>query len=85
MTTSAPVQSVASYSTVLAFAAPGADIVSRDQKVEPPPRIPSRPNLSRQPGDEPEPPDYTVYLPQQKDEAGPTYSNLNPALPHRAN
>ncbi|MFT3828778.1 MAG: hypothetical protein QM691_03630 [Opitutaceae bacterium] len=79
MTTSVPVQSSASYATVLAYAAPGADKVSSDQKVEPPPRIPSRPNLSRQPGDEPEPTDYTVYLPQRKDDVGPTYSNLNPA------
>ncbi len=64
---------------MLAFAAPAADTVSRDQKVDPPPRIPSRPNLDRQPGDQPEGEDYTVYLPRRKDETGPTYSNLNPA------
>jgi len=49
--------------------------VSRDQKVEQPPRLPSRPNLTGQP----EPEDYTVYLPQKKDDTGPIYTNLNPA------
>lgn len=83
MITSDPVQSnsVPSYTSVLAQASSGTENVSRDQKVDPPPRIPSRPNLSRQPGD---PPDDTVYLPAQKDETGPTYSNLNPALPRKA-
>ncbi len=83
MTTSVPVQSAASYLPMLAQASFGADNVSRDQKVEPPPRIPSRPNLARQPGDEPEPEDYTVYLPRSKDETGPTYSDLNPAKPRK--
>ena len=75
MTTPSPVQSAASYTSVLAYASLGADSVSRDQKVEPPPRLPSRPNLTGQP----EPEDYTIYLPRKKDETGPTYSNLNPA------
>jgi len=75
MTTPSPVQSAASYTPVLAYASPGADSVSRDQKVEQPPRLPSRPNLTGQP----EPEDYTVYLPQKKDDTGPTYTNLNPA------
>ena len=79
MTTSTPVQSTASYAPVLATASLGADSVSRDQKVEPTPRLPSRPNLTGQP----EPEDYTVYLPQQKDDTGPIYSNLNPANPRR--
>lgn len=68
---------------MLAYAAPGTGTVARDQKVEPPPRIPSRPNLSRQPGD-PEPEDYTVYLPRQKDSTGPTYTNLDPAKPRKS-
>ncbi len=84
MTTTVPVQSAASYAPVLAYASPGAESVARDQKVEPPPRLPSRPNLSRQPGDGPEPKDYTVYLPSTKNEAGPTYSDLNPAKPRKA-
>ncbi len=84
MTTSIPVQSAASYANVLAYAAPGKDMVSRDQKVDPTPRIPSRPNLSRQPGDKPEPQDYIVLLPSRKNEAGPTYSDLNPAKPRKA-
>jgi hypothetical protein len=66
---------------VLAQASSGTENVSRDQKVDPPPRLPSRPNLSRQLGD---PPEEFVYMPQQKDETGPTYTNLNPALPRKA-
>ena len=86
MTTSLPVQSAASYAPVLAYAAPEADTVTRDQKVNPTPRLPSRPNLSRSFGDEPEPEDYTVYLPSKKaDKAvGLTYSDLNPAKPRKA-
>ena len=80
MTTSTPVQSAASYAPVLTAASYGADNVARDQKVEPPPRLPSRPNLTGQP----EPADYTVYLPQKKDDTGPTYSNLNPAKYRKA-
>ncbi len=53
--------------------------MARDQKVEPAPRLPSRPNLTGQP----EPEDYTVYIPK-KDEAGPTYTNLNPAKYRKA-
>jgi hypothetical protein len=84
MTTSIPVQSAASYAPVLAFASLGSESVARDQKVEPPPRLPSRPNLGRQPGDKPAPEDYITYLPRSKDEAGPTYSDLNPAKPRKA-
>ena len=83
MTTSVPVQSAASYLPILAFAAPGADKVQSDQKVNPTPRLPSRPNLSRQFGDA-EPKDYTVLLPAKKDETGPTYSDLNPGKPRKA-
>lgn len=85
MTTSLPVQSAASYLPVLAFAAPGTDTVIRDQKVNPVPRLPSRPNLSRQFGDT-LPPDFTVYLPAKKADksVGPTYSELNPAKPRKA-
>lgn len=79
MTTSTPVQSAASYAPVLASASYGADSVARDQKVDPAPRLPSRPNLTG----EPEPEDYTVYIPK-KDEAGPTYTNLNPAKYRKA-
>ena len=60
---------------MLAYASPGAVSVTRDQEVEQPPRLPRRPNLPGQP----EPEDYTVYLPQKKDDTGPTYTNLNPA------
>jgi hypothetical protein len=86
MTTSVPVQSAASYAPLLAYAAPGADTVTGDQKVNPIPRLPSSPNLSRSFGDAPEPEDYTVYLPSKKDDtqAGPTYSALNPAKPRKA-
>jgi len=86
MTTSVPVQSAASYAPLLALTAPGADTVNRDQKVNPIPRLPSRPNLSRSFGDAPEPEDYTVYLPSRKadNQVGPTYSALNPAKPHKA-
>lgn len=85
MTTSVPVQSATSYTPLLAFTAPGTDTVSRDQKVNPTPRLPSKPNLTRQFGDEPEPKDYVVYLPAKKDdEVGPTYSDLNPAKPRKA-
>ncbi len=83
MTTSVPVLSAASYAPVLAYAAPGADKVSSDQKVDPPPRLPSRPNLGRQPGDKPAPQDQIVYIPARKDEAGPTYSDLNPSKPRK--
>ena len=85
MTTSVPVQSAASYLPVLTYAAPGADTVLRDQKVNPVPRLPSRPNLSRQFGETP-PTDYTVYLPAKKADksVGPTYSDLNPAKPRKA-
>jgi hypothetical protein len=79
MTTSTPVQSAASYVPVLAYASLGAESVSRDHKVEPPPRLPSHPNLTG----EQEAEDYTVYLPK-KESTGPTYSNLNPAKQRKA-
>jgi hypothetical protein len=79
MTTSVPVQSAASYNPMLAVATAGADTVPQDQKVAPPPRIPTHPNLDWKWGEQ-QPKDYTVYLPaRQKDETGPIYSNLNPA------
>ncbi|MBK8475800.1 MAG: hypothetical protein IPL39_05665 [Opitutaceae bacterium] len=86
MTTTLPVQSAASYAPVLAYAAPGTETVTRDQKVNPTPRLPSRPNLTRSYGDKPEPEDYTVYLPSRKADksVGPTYSDLNPAKPRKA-
>ena len=84
MTTSIPVQSAASYLPVLTYAAPEADTVPRDQKVNPVPRLPSRPYLGRQLGED-LPTDYTVYLPSKKDDesVGPTYSDLNPAKPRK--
>jgi len=80
MTTSLPVQSQASYGTLYAFASTGTDTVSRERKVDPPPRLPSEPNLARQFGDS-VPKDYTVYLPVKEKTVSPgaTYSNLNPA------
>ncbi len=61
----------------------GADATPSPQKVNPIPRLPSRPNLSRQPWEE-EPIDYTVYLPSRKDEdTGPTYTQLNPTKVRR--
>jgi hypothetical protein len=85
MTTTLPVQSATSYLPVLSYAAPEADTVIRDQKVNPVPRLPSKPNLSKQFGDTP-PADYTVYLPAKKADksVGPTYSDLNPAKPRKA-
>ena len=79
MTTSIPVQSQTSYGALYAFASTGTDTVSHERKVDPTPRFPSEPNLSRQFGEEP-PKDYTVYLPmkEKKPSPGPTYSNLNP-------
>jgi len=61
----------------------GADATPSPQKVNPIPRLPSRPNLERQPWEE-EPIDYTVYLPSKKgNDVGPTYSQLNPAKVRR--
>jgi hypothetical protein len=80
MTMSNPVQSPASYVTLFAFASTGSDTVSRERRVDPAPRLPSEPNLSRQFGEK-SPTDYTVYIPtkSRKQDVGPTYSNLNPA------
>jgi len=80
MTTSIPVQSQTSYGALFAFASTGTDTVSRERKVDPPPRLPSEPNLTRQFGEE-APKDYTVYLPAKakKSSPGPTYSYLNPS------
>ena len=79
MTATATVQSQAYYAPAFAETAAGGTTVSTERKVDPTPRMPSEPNLSRQWGD-PEPVDYTVYLPPKKkqSEPGPTYSDLNP-------
>lgn len=64
--------------------APEKDVSAKKQpsgkKVDPPPQLPSRPNLSRQFGDAPPKEDYLVELPAQNREPspGPTYSNLAP-------
>ena len=84
MTTTLPVQSAAGYLAVPTYAAPEADTVIRDQKVNPVPRLPSKPNLSKQFGDT-QPTDYTVYLPAKTADksTGPTYSDLNPTKPRK--
>jgi hypothetical protein len=81
MTTSVPVPSLAGYETLYALASAGTNTSARPRKVEPPPQLPSQPNLSRQFGDDPPPEDYVVYLPSrdEKADAGPIYSKLNPA------
>ncbi len=78
---SVPTSTSVIASPVLIPVLSAADSVVREAKVRPPPRLPSEPNLTRQFGDPKPDHDYTVYLPlkQSSADAGPTYSNLNPA------
>lgn len=56
---------------------PEKEAPKQQHQVEPPPRLPSRPNLTRQFGDEPVSDEYVVELPRRTEPSpGPTYSAL---------